>query len=74
MPAKDVKILEEIQGYESRYFTFDKPIPFCGLNLYPVTMRDYDMLCIKEIIDLNNSPQQDSSEYDSNSWSESYDL
>ena len=37
-------------------------------------MRDYDMLCIKEIIDLNNSPQQDSSEYDSNSWSESYDL
>ena len=31
MPAKDVKILEEVQGYESSYFTFDKPIPFCGL-------------------------------------------
>lgn len=43
MPAKDVKILEEVQGYESSYFTFDKPIPFCGLMIYPVTVRDYDL-------------------------------
>ena len=56
MPAKDVKILEEIQGYESRYFTFDKPIPFCGLNLYPVTMRDYDMfLFTSECFTLNKN-------------------
>lgn len=41
MPQKDKKILEEIKTYEDSYFAFDEPIPFCGLKLYPVTMRNY---------------------------------
>ena len=42
IPQKDKKILEEIKLYEDTYFAFDEPIPFCGLKLYPVTVRDYN--------------------------------
>ena len=46
MPAKDKKILEEIKGYEESYFAFDEPIPFCGLKLYPVAVRNYNAFLI----------------------------
>ena len=35
-------IAEKIRLYEDREFTYDEPIPFCGLNIYPVTMRHYN--------------------------------
>lgn len=41
MPQKDKKILEQVKSYEESYFTFDDPIPFCGLKVYPVTVRNY---------------------------------
>jgi len=36
-------IAEEIRGYETTYFKTDKPIPFCGLLIYPVTVEDYEI-------------------------------
>ena len=36
------KIAEEIQEYENKYFREDKPIPFCGLLIYPATVHDYE--------------------------------
>lgn len=36
------QIVDELYYLESRYFVFDKPIPFKGnLTLYPVTVEDY---------------------------------
>ena len=35
-------IAEKIRLYEDREFTYDEPIPFCGLMIYPVTMRHYN--------------------------------
>jgi len=32
----------ELDYIERRYFTYDDPVPFCGLKIYPVTMRDHD--------------------------------
>ena len=46
MPQKDKKILEEIKTYEDSYFAFDEPIPFCGLKLYPVTVRNYNRFLV----------------------------
>ena len=36
------EIALELQEYEVTYFREDKPIPFCGLLLYPATVRDYE--------------------------------
>lgn len=38
--AKD--IAEELKVYELKYFREDKPVPFCGLYIYPATMHDYE--------------------------------
>lgn len=38
-------IAAEIQQDEVLYFREDKPVPFCGLAIYPVTVRDYDTFC-----------------------------
>lgn len=46
MPQKDRKILEEIKILEETYFTFDEPVPFCGMKIYPVTVRDYTTFLI----------------------------
>ena len=35
-------IAEKIRLYEDREFTYDEPIPFCGLEIYPITMRHYN--------------------------------
>ena len=36
------EIAEEIRGYETSFFREDKPIPFCGLQIYPATLHDYE--------------------------------
>ena len=41
IPESEKKILEEINYYKDKYFTYDDPIPFHGLAIYPVTMRNY---------------------------------
>ena len=35
-------IANEIKQYEVTYFTYDEPVPFCGLQIYPITMRHYN--------------------------------
>lgn len=35
-------IANEIKQYDATYFTFDEPVPFCGLQIYPITMRYYN--------------------------------
>lgn len=42
MPESEKKILEEVEFLRDRYFTYDEPVPFCGLNLYPVSVRNYN--------------------------------
>lgn len=42
MPETEKKILEEVEFLRDRYFTYDEPVPFCGLNLYPVNVRNYN--------------------------------
>lgn len=41
MSKVEEKILEEIKTYQDRYFAFDEPVPFCGLKLYPIKVRNY---------------------------------
>lgn len=42
MPESEKKILEEVEFLRDRYFTYDEPVPFCGLSLYPVSVRNYN--------------------------------
>lgn len=42
IPEAEQKILEEVEYYKERYFAFDEPIPFCGLELHPVKTRNYN--------------------------------
>lgn len=42
IPENEKKILEEVELYRDRYFTYDLPVPFDGLFLYPVTVRNYN--------------------------------
>lgn len=56
IPEKEKKIIDEIQYYEDRYFTFDEPVPFCGLFIYPVTVRNYaTFLSVSECLRLNKN-------------------
>lgn len=42
-PNLQPDIVEELQYCESRYFAFDKPVPFkTGLTLYPVKLEHYE--------------------------------
>ena len=41
MPLNE-KDQAELDYIEKRYFTYDDPVPFCGLNIYPVIMRNHD--------------------------------
>jgi DNA-directed RNA polymerase subunit M/transcription elongation factor TFIIS len=36
------EIAEILMGYELKYFRENKPVPFCGLLIYPVLTRDYE--------------------------------
>ena len=31
MPESEKKILEEVEYLRDKYFTYDEPVPFCGL-------------------------------------------
>jgi len=42
MPAADRQIYEDVEYFQDRYFTYDLPIPYKGLTLYPVTVKDYN--------------------------------
>lgn len=42
IPQKEQKILQEIEYLQDRYFTFDEPVPFCGLFLHPIKVRNYN--------------------------------
>lgn len=41
----DEKIAKTLESYEILYFREDKPVPFCGLKIYPVKVRDYEVFC-----------------------------
>ena len=36
-------IVELLQRYEIEYFREDKPVPFCGLTIYPALVRDFEV-------------------------------
>lgn len=36
------EIAQELQTYETEYFREDKPVPFCGMLIYPATMHDFE--------------------------------
>lgn len=42
MPEAEKKILEEVDYFRDKYFTYDLPVPFGKLNLYPVSIREYN--------------------------------
>ena len=42
MPEAEKKILEEIDYFRDKYFTYDLPVPFGKLTLYPVSIKDYN--------------------------------
>lgn len=42
MPESEKKILEEVDYFRDKYFTYDLPIPFNKLTLYPVSIKDYN--------------------------------
>lgn len=35
-------IVNKLKVYENEYFRWDKPVPFCGLFIYPVVLKDYE--------------------------------
>ena len=36
-------IVDLLREYEYSYFREDKPIPFCGLTIYPIVVRDFEV-------------------------------
>ena len=54
------ELANELQFYESKYFQEDKPVPFCGMDIYPVKMHDYNLFfsCVDVLtLDKNKTPQ-----------------
>ena len=39
----DKDIAEKLESYEYEYFREDKPVPFCGLLVYPAEVRNYEI-------------------------------
>lgn len=39
----DPDIAKELMVYETTYFRMDQPVPFCGLGVYPATVKDYEI-------------------------------
>lgn len=35
-------LIDLLKNYEITYFREDKPIPFCGLSIYPISVRNYE--------------------------------
>ena len=42
MSEIDKKIKEDVEFFRDKYFTYDQPVPFKELTLYPVTVKDYN--------------------------------
>lgn len=42
MPEAEKKILEEVDYFRDKYFTYDLPVPLGKLTLYPVSIKDYN--------------------------------
>lgn len=42
MSQLDKEILEEVKFLKDRYFTYDEPVPFEGVFLYPVSVKNYN--------------------------------
>lgn len=56
MPEADKKILEDVEYFRDKYFTYDLPVPYKGLTLYPVTVRDYnEFLSCSSCLTLNKN-------------------
>ena len=36
------KMVDMLRAYEIKYFREDKPVPFCGLQIYPAKVREYE--------------------------------
>lgn len=56
----DKKTVDLLKQYEHDYFREDKPIPFCGLFIYPAKVRDYEELasCISCLtLNKNETPE-----------------
>jgi len=56
----DPDLVELLKSYEYSYFREDKPIPFCGLLIYPVTVRNYEELascCSCLMLNKNEDPK-----------------
>lgn len=37
------ELISMLKNYEYDYFREDKPVPFCGLQIYPAQVRDYEV-------------------------------
>lgn len=37
------EIAEKLKRYENDYFRWDKPVPFCGLMVYPAKITEYEV-------------------------------
>ena len=56
MPESEKKILEEVEFLRDRYFTYDEPVPFNGVMLYPVSVRNYnEFLSASQCLVLNKN-------------------
>lgn len=56
----DSKIAEKLEALEYEYFREDKPVPFCGLLVYPAKVRDYEVFsnCVSCLsLNKNEDPQ-----------------
>lgn len=38
----DKSLVNKLRNYEVEYFREDKPVPFCGLKIYPISVRNYE--------------------------------
>lgn len=60
MPRAERELLDEIKVLERKYFTFDEPVPFCGLKFYPLTVRQYDSFLLYNdcfLLNKNDDPR-----------------
>lgn len=56
MPALERQVYEDVEYFTDRYFTYDLPVPFKGLMLYPVTVKNYnEFLSCSSCLTLNKN-------------------
>lgn len=56
MPTDVKEILEEVKYFQDAYFTFDQPVPFNGIMLYPVPVKHYnEFLSCSAVCTLNKN-------------------